>query len=47
VSWKKVGQEFAILGQFSKNLPKENNRKTGENSPNLVTLLVTPFLLIE
>jgi hypothetical protein len=38
---KKVAREFALLMQFFKNLPKENNRPIGENSPNQVTLTAT------
>jgi hypothetical protein len=34
-----VAQEFVLLLQFSKKLPKENDRQIGENSPNLVTLV--------
>jgi hypothetical protein len=31
-------QKIALFMQFSKKLPNENNRPTGENSPNLVAL---------
>jgi hypothetical protein len=34
-----------LMLQFSKNLPKVNNRSKGENSPNLVTLLTDRSLL--
>jgi hypothetical protein len=35
----KVSQKIKLLQQLKK-LPKENNRRLGENSPNLATLLV-------
>jgi hypothetical protein len=37
---EKSSQKFGLLKQFSKYLPKVKIRKLGENSPNLVTLLV-------
>jgi hypothetical protein len=36
---EKVAQLFAKLRTFSQKLPKVNSRPTGENSPDLVTLL--------
>jgi hypothetical protein len=36
----KAAQKLWLLLQFSKNLPKVNNRPTGENLPSLVTLAV-------
>jgi hypothetical protein len=35
----KSSQKCGLLLQFSKTMPKVNNRPLGENSPNLVTLL--------
>jgi hypothetical protein len=37
--WKHTIWQPRILLWFSKELPEENNRPMGENSPNLVTLL--------
>jgi hypothetical protein len=36
---EKSSPKFGLFQQFSKKLPKENNRPIGENTPNLVTLL--------
>jgi hypothetical protein len=37
---EKVAQLFGGTLVFSQKLPKENSQPTGENSPNLVTLMV-------
>jgi hypothetical protein len=38
-----VAQKFGLLLQFFEVLPQENNRPMGENSPNLVTLLLASY----
>jgi hypothetical protein len=42
---KKVAKKFGLLLSFKK-LPKENNSPTGENSPDLVTLISTCILYL-
>jgi hypothetical protein len=41
-----TAQKFGLLFYFTINLPKFTNRKMGENSPNLVTLLSSEECLI-
>jgi hypothetical protein len=47
VHWDNVVQKLLLLLYFQAKLPKVNNRPTGENSPNLVTLLTSPSLRLK
>jgi hypothetical protein len=40
--WKKLPKMWATCAIFKKKLPKVSNRPMGENSPNLVTLALSP-----